>query len=566
MGSPTANLAVNGTMLTVGNSSGGAILTNGGVLNVYDSGTLTLLNTSGGNATISNSGSINLGFNASDHSTLSFNGASATFDLGNGGTGSVTLSNNAGNLIEGATGTESLTNDAAHTIQGTGMIESLASFTNNGILSSNAGGALIVATSANLSNWNSGTLTNGYYSASNGSVLQLSSIGGGSIQTLTGTQITLSGTGIISGDGTHNALLGLANLNEASIALDDTSSFTPTGGTLTLTGSQFTAGSGSSVTINGSYSQDINSALTVQNGGSFQIAPLTPTGGSFGNAGALTVSDNSTFTVNGTFANTGTVNLTGGAMNIMMFSTAPGVAHPTSTMTMGSPTEIEVSSGDFTNSAGGMVTIGDNTSLVIDNGNYTQAGGATALAGMLTISNAMDGVNLDGGTLTGGGTINGNLAVDMGGTINPGGDPAPTTLTVTGNYTQMAAGIMDLDIVSTSSYDMLDVTGEAILNGTLEINLGMGFTAATGTFLDIINYGTESGDFSYFNAPVFNTGNGWQTFEEVFEGAGANQLDLEVISTSAPTPEPSTFGMLFGAMLLGAGIRWRVRRGRPVIS
>jgi len=136
MGFPTASLAVNGTTLTVGNSAGGRILTNGGVLNVYDGGTLTLLNTSAGNATISNSGSINLGFNASDHSTLSFNGAGATFDLGNGGTGSVTLSDNAGNLINGVTGMESLTNDGGHTIQGTGTIGNLASFTNNGTLNS----------------------------------------------------------------------------------------------------------------------------------------------------------------------------------------------------------------------------------------------------------------------------------------------------------------------------------------------------------------------------------------------------------------------------------------------
>jgi len=543
MGFPTASLAVNGTTLTVGNSSGGGILTNGGVLNVYDGGTLTLLNTSAGNATISNSGSINLGFNASDHSTLSFNGAGATFDLGNGGTGSVTLSDNAGNLIKGVTGMESLINDGGHTIQGTGTIENLASFTNNGALNSNAGGTLIVDTSAHLGNWNSGTLTNGYYSASNGSVLQLSSIGAGSIQTLAGAQISLSGTGIISGDGTTNALLGLANLDDASIALSGASSFTPTGGILTLTGSQFTAGSGSGVTINGSYSQDFNSALKLQNG--------------------------STFTATGLFANTGTVNLTGEAM---MFSTAPGMAHPTSAGPMGSPTEVEVTSGDFTNSAAGMVTIGDNTSLLIENGNYTQTGGTTALAGTLTVSTSTDAVNIDGGTLTGGGTVEGSLTVDSGGMVNPGGDPSPTTLTLTGNYTQSALGIMDLDVVSSTSYDSLNVTGEAILNGTLEISLDPGFTAADGTYLDIVNWGTESGNFNYFNAPVFYSASyGWQTFAEVF-GAGttglglsSDALYLEVVSTQ-PAPEPSTFGMLVCSMLLGAGVSWRVRRRRTVIT
>jgi hypothetical protein len=239
---------------------------------------------------------------------------------------------------------------------------------------------------------------------------------------------------------------------------------------------------------------------------------------------------------------------------------------------MGSPTEVEVTGGDFTNSAPGTVTIGDNTSLLIDNGNYTQTGGTTALAGTLTVSTSTDAVNIDGGTLTGGGTVEGSLMVDSGGVVNPGGDPSPTTLTVTGTYTQTALGIMDLDVLSSTSYDSLNVTGEAILNGTLEISLDPGFTAADGTYLDIVNWGTESGDFNYFNAPVFySASNGWQTLAEVF-GAGttglglsSDALYLEVVSTTAPAPEPSTCGMLFCAMLLGAGISWRVRR-RAVIS
>jgi hypothetical protein len=37
-------------------------------------------------------------------------------------------------------------------------------------------------------------------------------------------------------------------------------------------------------------------------------------------------------------------------------------------------------------------------------------------------------------------------------------------------------------------------------------------------------------------------------------------LDLAVIDASLATPEPSTFAMFFGVMLLAGGVMWKRRR------
>ncbi len=117
----------------------------------------------------------------------------------------------------------------------------------------------------------------------------------------------------------------------------------------------------------------------------------------------------------------------------------------------------------------------------------------------------------------------------------------------------MSAGFMDLELDGTSSYDHVEVEGDLTLDGTLDLTLASDFTAPVGTTFDIINWtGSLTGNFSTFDDPSFN--NGTETFLEVVNG---NEIDLVVA-----TPEPSTLGMLFCAMLTGTGLTWRVRRRR----
>ncbi len=78
------------------------------------------------------------------------------------------------------------------------------------------------------------------------------------------------------------------------------------------------------------------------------------------------------------------------------------------------------------------------------------------------IVRAGGGVDIDG-TLTGSGAINGDLVVS--GKIIPG--TSPGTLRIEGDYTQSASGILEVEVASSSLFDVLDIGGDATLGGTL---------------------------------------------------------------------------------------------------
>ena len=68
-------------------------------------------------------------------------------------------------------------------------------------------------------------------------------------------------------------------------------------------------------------------------------------------------------------------------------------------------------------------------------------------------------------------------------------------LTITGNFTQTAAGALGLDFAGDSSgqYGALAISGSASLDGGLGIDLTNGFTLATGDSFDILAFGSLTG-------------------------------------------------------------------------
>ena len=76
--------------------------------------------------------------------------------------------------------------------------------------------------------------------------------------------------------------------------------------------------------------------------------------------------------------------------------------------------------------------------------------------------------------LRGGGQVSGNVT-NTSGTVRPGASPG--TLTVTGSYTQGAAGVLEIDIDG-SGHDQLAVGGAATLDGTLAAVPATGFDPA----------------------------------------------------------------------------------------
>jgi hypothetical protein len=170
--------------------------------------------------------------------------------------------------------------------------------------------------------------------------------------------------------------------------------------------------------------------------------------GTFANAGTFTKASAGTTTLAGAFTNAGTVNASAGVLDF---------------------------AGGYTQSAGQVVL------------------GGGSVAGDMTIN---------GGTLGGVGSIAGNVN-NNGGILSVGASPG--TLTIAGNFIQGPGGVLNIELGGTTqgvNYDLLQVTGTANLNGTMNVTLFGGFVPAAGNLFDVITYASRTGDFATVNPPT----------------------------------------------------------------
>jgi len=373
----------NGAALALNSAGlGAAGFTNAGTINVNDGSTLTL---SSPGVTVTNNGNISLN-SAGTTTSLIFDSGTAAATLT--GSGTLTMSDNANNLIKGATGTETLINDVNHTIQGAGTIGNFASFTNNGTLSatSTTGNALIVA--APLLNWDGANLNGGNYSASG--TLQLNSIGGNQIAGLANNaNVTINGiAGFLTGDGMTNALGALSSITDSSLTISGaTASITP--GNLTL------------AVLNDGNLPNALSSLNVSAGGNLTInGSLSNASGDFANGSTIMVTGGSSLSVTGAFSQTTSAFANGQASVVLD----------------GSPTNVPTMSvgGLFTQDALSALTLSDGATLKATGLNNT----GTITVNDTSVADFRGGPfqNLQSGTLTGGAyNITGTFNYDGGG-------------------------------------------------------------------------------------------------------------------------------------------------------
>src|SRR5208337_1015527 len=194
------------------------------------------------------------------------------------------------------------------------------------------------------------------------------------------------------------------------------------------------------------------------------------------------------------------------------------------------------SPGDFANA--GAVNIGA-TSTFTSTGDYNQSGGSTQVNGTLTAGSG--NANFNGGVLFGnGGIVNGNVM--MAGTIAPAGTingfNMPLTagaLTINGNYTQTSAGIFNLGLGGLSpgtQFGFLNITGNALLDGTLNVSLIGGFHPMLGnSFTFLMTGGSVTNEFANVNG--LNIGGG-EILEVIY---GSNFVEL----TTAASPTTDTW-------------------------
>jgi len=145
--------------------------------------------------------------------------------------------------------------------------------------------------------------------------------------------------------------------------------------------------------------------------------------------------------------------------------------------------------GGFFGGAGGSLTkVGTGTLTLTGTNTYTGNtnidGGVLQLDGSITSNTFVN----SGGTLSGTGTIFGNLTNS--GVVSPGDSPG--TLTINGNYTQNSNGTLQIEIGGLNAgvnSDLLQVNGAggASLNGTLQLIRINNFLPAPGDRVNIIN-------------------------------------------------------------------------------
>jgi hypothetical protein len=125
------------------------------------------------------------------------------------------------------------------------------------------------------------------------------------------------------------------------------------------------------------------------------------------------------------------------------------------------------------------------------------------------------------------------------GQLNPGGIGGAGLITVNGNYTQTATGILNIDIggLAANQFDQLVVNGIVTLSGTLNVALINGFMPALGNSFQILTFTGRNGDFQFENGLQF----------------GANRFNPQYNATSLTlVVVPANIGLVINRGALGA--------------
>ncbi|GAB5561647.1 MAG: hypothetical protein SynsKO_32940 [Synoicihabitans sp.] len=460
------------------------------------------------------------------------NNATVTFDQASSGTYSGVMSG-SGDLTK--TGTGNLTLSGNHTYTGTTTVNA---------------GALVVATAANLGS--------GDIALTNGGDLSVST----SFEATTDRAITIDGAGSTLSSSGH-LWLNRAGGTTNSIAITDGGNLT-VGTTLSLAdvgstsiGTLSVSGTDSSSASTGNLYVGYagQGTATVSNGGTLSTDAQLSLGTTAGSQGTFNLNAGGTLEVGGAGgiaigAGTGAFNANGGTIQVTgsnLTSSAP--------MTLGASTNSTVDTnglnaslsgilsgtGSLTKSGAGTLTLsGANTytgATTISAGtlNFANSSGSATGTGAVTIAN--------GAFLTGTGSIGGSLIVASGATIAPGNSAG--LVTISGDFTLNSGSIINLELgglTRGTQYDAFDVTGTAMLGGTLNVTIIDDYTPTGESTYNLFDAASVGGTFAAINLPTVTNGT-WNTANLATTG--------EISLTVSAVPEPSTFALLFGLAALG---------------
>jgi hypothetical protein len=266
-------------------------------------------------------------------------------------------------------------------------------------------------------------------------------------------------------------------------------------------------------------------------------------GGTFNNQGEFNKSAGATTTLAIVFNNTGTVNvssgtgltvsgsvtqhagaiLSDGTWNVsngstLTFTTGSNITTNQADVTLdgaGSTfarftTALNENQGSLTlkndrdlTTAGALANSGDlriegSATLLTVNGAYTQTAGSTTLVGDSQVTTS-GGFNLQGGTLSGQGTINGNLVSSGSPIVSPG--TSAGVIGISGNASLSGSLVMEIGgLAPGTGHDQLLVGGNLTLGGSLSLSFIDGFIPLFGQNITLVDAGSPIAG-SFINVP-----------------------------------------------------------------
>ncbi|MBJ7499628.1 MAG: autotransporter-associated beta strand repeat-containing protein [Sphingopyxis sp.] len=334
--------------------------------------------------------------------------------------------------------------------------------------------------------------------------------------------LTVDAGGVLRTGGASQIGMATSNTNPIAVAIAGTGSNWTSAGSLLMTAGNFTVDQGGAASFAsatfGAAPQAANLSVSGA-GSSFATTGDLVIGSGTGTA-VLTVTDGGRATTGSGLqiaaqaGSTGSVNIggiEGGAAAAagfidgdIIFGPGTGELNFNHTGTDHLFANAISGTGTINHAAGTTRLTGDSSAFT---GTTSVAGGRLLVDGIL--GGAASGLSVvTGGTLGGTGTIGGNVAI-LDGNLNPGNiGGVPGRLTIAGNLSLAPAATLNLDfgeanVVGGAYNDLIEVGGDLVLGGTLNVEETPGGTFEPGVYR-VINYGgtlTDNGltaDSGYF--------------------------------------------------------------------